>query len=154
MGNGNRNLFIGGGLIFLCLTSGVHSQTSCASDIITGSFKVLIDGAAEWVYIVDPRAGASGAVTVSGDGVSMTIQHGPRIHLGNSCEISMTNDMFWYPDFVMYDLSFTVDVSEVGCGCNAALYLVEMPAATITSCNDYYCDVSKDSNTAVSIHPS
>ena len=41
-----------------------------------------------------------------------------------------------------YGLSFYVDVSDLGCGCNGALYLVAIPAAGATLCGDYYCDAN------------
>jgi len=38
---------------------------------------------------------------------------------------------------------YTTDVSQAGCGCNAAMYLVPMQKNTqATSCSDYYCDAS------------
>ena len=39
-------------------------------------------------------------------------------------------------------LSYTVDLSKVGCACNAALYLVAMPYHDKDTCGDYYCDAS------------
>ena len=39
-------------------------------------------------------------------------------------------------------LSYTVDLSKVGCACNAALYLVAMPYHDKSACGDYYCDAS------------
>lgn len=40
-------------------------------------------------------------------------------------------------------LSFVVDLSGDGCGCNAALYLVSMPQShDASSCHDRYCDAN------------
>ena len=41
-------------------------------------------------------------------------------------------------------LSFTVDVSDVGCHCNAQAYLVQMPAGNEGPAKDYYCDASQN----------
>jgi len=46
-----------------------------------------------------------------------------------------------YEKFFLFDhaLSFTIDLSSVGCGCNAAVYLVQMTTPTTTGSN--YCDI-------------
>jgi hypothetical protein len=54
----------------------------------------------------------------------------------------MTNNLFWKPNLDKFIMSFDIDVSGIGCGCNGALYLVNMPASSQTSCGDYYCDAN------------
>ena len=46
-------------------------------------------------------------------------------------------------------LSFVVDVSKAGCGCNAALYLVAMSQPTPTSSN--YCDIQQGQSACLEI---
>lgn len=49
--------------------------------------------------------------------------------------------------------SYTVDLSNVGCGCNAGAYVVQMPSRNalgvyaIGTDNDYYCDANKGGGT-------
>jgi len=95
------------------------------------------------VYVVNAQ---KGGVTVSGS--SLTLNHGPRVYLGKSCDQSMNGDMFWNPNLMGRNVSYDVDLGAVGCACNAALYLVSMPArdnsgnAIPTKCGDYYCDAN------------
>mmetsp|Transcript_29161 Transcript_29161/g.59676 ORF Transcript_29161/g.59676 Transcript_29161/m.59676 type:complete len:424 (-) Transcript_29161:204-1475(-) len=121
-----------------CIFSVAYAETSCSSPVIAGTLQVLVDGLPKSVYVVD--SSESGTISVKGNAI--TLPHGPRVYLAETCAPAMSSDMFWFPDFTKYSLSFTVDVSAVGCGCNGAVYLVNMPSATITSCGDYYCDAN------------
>jgi len=85
-------------------------------------------------------------VKVSGSTLNMT--HGPRVYIADNCVDSFQPTMFKQFLFLGKTLSYTVDLSQVGCACNAALYLVAMPAydssnnPTATKCGDYYCDAN------------
>lgn len=91
--------------------------------------------------------GRSGWLHVQGD--SLQMPYGPRLYLADKCQDTFSPDM--YTRFYLLDktFSYTVDLSSVGCGCNAALYMISMPAynssnrADPTKCGDYYCDANR-----------
>ncbi len=67
------------------------------------------------------------------------------------CESSTINSTFDCVDYTAgayhlagQTLSFELDLSEAGCGCNAAVYLVAMPRMGLnpTTCGDHYCDAN------------
>lgn len=101
-------------------------------------------GNTTYKYVVNK--GGSG-IDVSSDG-KITIQHGPRVYLGKSCDQSMNGDMFWSINLLGKNLSYDVNLGAAGCGCNIAFYLTNMPArrgdgsADPTKCGDYYCDAN------------
>jgi len=67
---------------------------------------------------------------------------GGRVYLANSCSDGPYNNKE-YASINMLGkvMSWTVDVSGTGCGCNTAVYLVSMPQNNNRSkCDDYYCD--------------
>merc|ERR1712046_148292 len=64
------------------------------------------------------------------------------LYLGRKCEADISPDAFLTWNLIGKTLSYHVDLSDVGCGCNAAFYFVTMPAGTRTKCNDYYCDAN------------
>lgn len=96
-------------LVLLTL-SGVSGESSCSSSVIAGTLQVLVDGVPKSVYVVD----SSKSESVSVKGNAITLPHGPRIYIADECTSSMSSDMFWFPDFTKYSLSFTVDISDMG----------------------------------------
>eukprot|EP01047_Picozoa_sp_COSAG01_P020012 COSAG01_NODE_1130_length_11575_cov_6.349773_14_plen_312_part_00 len=80
---------------------------------------------------------------ISVSGSNLTMEHGPRAYLTSECTSSVGPSTFakmlWNASKT---LSYTVDLSKVGCGCNAALYLVAMPYHDKDACGDYYCDAN------------
>ena len=103
--------------------------------MIIGSVPLKIDGRyGRDLYVVVEEWGA-GSVSIDGDTIS--IEHGPRFYLASECKENIDSDMFWNPPLSTHILSATIDVSKLGCACNGAFYLVNMPASDATSCDDY-----------------
>jgi len=65
-----------------------------------------------------------------------------RTYFGNSCqEGDYSPESYQAMNLLGKKLSWTTDVSGTACGCNAALYLVNMPQNNVVgTCHDYYCD--------------
>ena len=111
---------------------------SCTTD---QRLAITEDGQASTVWV--KSAGKSNrGIDVSG--ANLTLEHGPRAYLISECSedvtpSTFTRRMLWN---ATRTLSYTVDLSKVGCACNAALYLVAMPYHDKSACGDYYCDAS------------
>lgn len=77
------------------------------------------------------------------DGVVMPEMWG-RAYLADQCTDG-TYDHNQYVGIPLLGKKFiyTTDVSQAGCGCNAALYLVSMKQnSEVSGCEDYYCDAN------------
>jgi len=67
-----------------------------------------------------------------------------RAYLADQC----VNGTYSNTDYSAFPLLgkrfvYTTDVSQAGCGCNAALYLVSMTQnSEVSGCEDYYCDAN------------
>ena len=60
------------------------------------------------------------------EGEKIKIEHGGRSYLANSDALGPDN--FYMPNFRGGSIEYEVDLSASNCGCNAALYLIRMPA--------------------------
>lgn len=104
----------------------------------------IMEGGANSTLYVIPAGKTAAHISVKG-GV-LVMDNGPRAYLGSSC--SGTDANVSSGDFRLFNFSqprtitYTVDLSAVGCGCNAALYLVAMPYHDRSTCGDYYCDAN------------
>ena len=89
--------------------------------------------------------------TISGSGTSLTVQGNVRTYW-----VKDVNQHSWSSidyntlNLAGKSLSFTADYSRVGCGCNAALYLVAMPSKGHGN-NSGYCDIQAGSNACLEI---
>eukprot|EP01062_Namystynia_karyoxenos_P083563 TRINITY_DN962_c4_g1_i1.p1 TRINITY_DN962_c4_g1~~TRINITY_DN962_c4_g1_i1.p1 ORF type:complete len:390 (+),score=99.83 TRINITY_DN962_c4_g1_i1:81-1172(+) len=121
-------------------------EPGCKTDAVAGVLSVQDGGKQRDVYIITQKAPTSG-VKVSG--ASVTCPHGARLYFGSRCVSAIEPDGFWQMPMLGRTLSYTVDLSQVGCASNSALYTVSMPAVDSsgrpakTKCNDYYCDANQ-----------
>eukprot|EP00727_Mastigamoeba_balamuthi_P012707 m51a1_g8059 putative hydrolase and peroxidase (564) ;mRNA; f:133040-135191 len=129
----------------LLLSLGLLSH-ACSNGIVPGSLRVSVDGQGQDMAVAQ-LGGNSGRLQVSG--ASMTGQHGIRAYLANGCPAGWSPDMYHSFPLLGSRLSFTVDLSSVHCGCNAAFYLISMPGYDYngnparSQDGDYYCDANK-----------
>jgi len=88
----------------------------------------------------------SGMVSVSGN--SLTLNGGGRIYFAKDATDGFNPDMYWQTPLLGKHFSFDVDLSRVGCHCNAAAYFIQMPGYNSGqspdpgSGGDYYCDAN------------
>jgi len=65
-------------------------------------------------------------VSAAADGFALP--HSGRTYLGTkNGNGSFTPDMFYSPNLLGGSIEWDMDLSQAGCGCNAALYLISMP---------------------------
>ena len=114
-----------------------------------GAFQIDVDGRAQEYYVQclqdDKHCGPSCLSTTS-TSVSMHSGH-PKAYLAANTSLSVES----YAQFKLLGkrLSYDVDLSAVGCSCNAALYFVSMPGVAADGSlapgdsNDYYCDANE-----------
>eukprot|EP01120_Amphizonella_sp_Union-15-10_P013622 TRINITY_DN635_c0_g1_i1.p1 TRINITY_DN635_c0_g1~~TRINITY_DN635_c0_g1_i1.p1 ORF type:complete len:315 (-),score=61.11 TRINITY_DN635_c0_g1_i1:34-978(-) len=132
--------------IFLFFGLLISVSYACNNGIVAGTVN-FYNGSNAVSDIIQSGGTRYGGISVSGN--TITIKHNTRSYFGvSSCPGSF--DPSVYLPFYLLDktLSFDVDLSQASCGCNAALYLVSMPAygsnqrPDATTCGDYYCDAN------------
>eukprot|EP00055_Hartaetosiga_balthica_P009432 m.37559 g.37559 ORF g.37559 m.37559 type:complete len:526 (-) comp6744_c0_seq1:255-1832(-) len=117
--------------------------SSLPNGVIAGSLQLAINGVDETYYVLQSN-GVNGGVTTTSNSISMT--HGNRAYLTPVCKDSFVPEVFQGVNLLGGTLAFTIDISKIGCGCNAAFYGVEMPGRNkagepvLGTCSDYYCD--------------
>lgn len=129
--------------IFLLCTV-PYTLSQCNRKDIVGSVQVIDDGEPITLYVAQ-TAGANGRVSLSGD--TLRLKHNSRVFLTDSCANFNPYNFHIFP-LTDNTISFDVDVSTISCGCNAAFYMISMPAVDDfgeydpTFCGDYYCDAN------------
>ena len=82
-------------------------------------------------------------VTLSDSGSQLALTGGGRLYLAEDGSAGAGEpDGYYQMQLLGKALSYTVDLSEVGCSCNAALYLVSMPGQNTTSVDPRGCVTS------------
>ena len=116
---------------------------SIESNITVGPLK--INSGKDTVYVAE-NGGASGRIRVEVD--KLTLKHNSGGQLIINYQESYGPEIFYKLNLLDKSISFTVELSQAGCGCNAALYLTPMPAYNSaqqpdpTKCGNYYCDAN------------
>jgi len=131
-------------LLFLLALVTLVSSQNCNTATIVGPISVNAGGGE--TYIAQSGGTIVGGIHINGN--ALTVEHNRRVYLASTCANDFGPNIF--KNFMLLDktLSFNADLSQVGCGCNAALYLVSMPAYNRnnqpdpTKCDDYYCDAN------------
>lgn len=121
--------------------------SACVSPIVAGQVNIVVDGEVQtWSVISKDLAG----VPVSSNNNNITVKHNTRAYIVPGCPLAFKPDTFATRlPLLGRVLNYTVDLSTVGCACNAAFYSVFMPAydsnnqPDATNCGDYYCDANK-----------
>merc|ERR1712071_149524 len=63
----------------------------------------------------------------------------------NRADDGWNPDMYWQTNLMDKHFAYTLDMSNVGCHCNAAAYFINMPGNNAGD-GDYYCDANRGNN--------
>jgi len=138
-------LFIG---LFLTIAL-ADTEASCSTAVSPGALSYTVGSTAITGYLIQ-AGGANSWGPVTASGSQITIGKGPRFYLANKCASAFDPTVFSAAKLLGGCITFTVDVSKLGCGLNAAFYLLSMPTASAGSNGDYYCDANAVGGSACS----
>lgn len=132
-------------ILSILFTVAVHAD--CVNKISVGNLNVVVDGKTQQLPVVQSGGTTGPRVTV--DGNNTELSHDARVYIGSECDGQFKPTSFYLFKLMDKTITYTADLSQVGCGCNAALYLISMPAYNSsqspdpTRCGDYYCDANQ-----------
>ena len=127
-------------LLLATLTVGYTSAANC------GSVTIKVNGQSQTKYVLSADRD-KGYAHVNGS--SITLIGGGRVYLGDSSSGTISPNSFYEMPLLGKRLTFDVDMNDVGCNCNGALYFVTMPAYNSGqqpqpgTDDAYYCDANK-----------
>lgn len=135
-------------MIFLVVLVAISfSADQCINDVSAGTVDIMVDGKTLELPVMESGGTKGPKVSVSKNTISLA--HNARTYIAAQCDTEFKPSSFYIFKLMDKTISYTVDLSEVGCACNAALYLTSMPAYNSsqspdpTRCEDYYCDANK-----------
>ena len=109
-----------------------------------GSIKVMIDGEGKDISVI---GGDWSGEFVTVRNSSITLKGGGRVYLGAKDDLGP--DSFYQVPLLGRRIKYDVDLSQVGCNCNGALYAISMPAYNSAQQlvpgknGEYYCDANQ-----------
>jgi len=119
------------------------TESTCANSVMVGPLSYTGGSSGYIIQAGGTGSGKWGTITTSSSTVTLGL--GPRAYLADTCATAFSSSVFQKFNPLGSTISFTVDLNNVGCGTDAAFYLVNMPAAGAGGTGDYYCD-SNDGN--------
>jgi hypothetical protein len=123
-------------------TAGIVARPPVGSPCIGTISMVGEDGSDTAVHVM--QSGGSSGTARLGER-SITLRHGGfRVYLTRTCADTFAPASFERFSLLGKSLSFSVDLRNVSCGCNAAMYLTPMgiPGQRATVRKDYSCDAN------------
>merc|ERR1711992_219859 len=100
---------------------------------------IQVDGYGE-VWVISPDWAN---VQVQGNG--FTLYGNSRMYFASRPTDGFDADAYWQIPLMNKEFSYDVDVSNVGCHCNAAAYFIDMPGNN-PGAGDWYCDANFGNN--------
>jgi hypothetical protein len=111
-----------------------------------GPISIIVNGQPQTKYVIS-TATSRNNTRVAGN--SITLSGGGRVYIGDSSSGSLNINSFYMMPLLGKRFTFDVDLSDVGCNCNGALYVVSMPAYNSAQQpqpgkdGSYYCDANQ-----------
>ena len=110
-----------------------------------GAVTITVDGQQQSKYVLSGNW-TRPFVSVSGD--SVILKGGGRVYLGDTNSDKISPDSFYQMPLLGKRFKVDVNLNEVGCSCNGALYFITMPGYNsaqqpVPGINgEYYCDAN------------
>lgn len=129
-------------LTFLFVVSFAVTSAFAANN---GGITIIVNGAPQTKYVLSTDFNKR---YVQVNGSSITLRGGGRVYLGDSPSSTLSPNGYYNMPLLGKRLTFDVNMNQVGCSCNGALYFVTMPGYNSAQQpapgqdKDYYCDAN------------
>ena len=144
--SGDVEYTTGSGDVEYTTGSGVMTMSSeCSGDPSNGAISFYLNEEKITKYVLSAQWARQ---FIHVNTTSITLQGGGRVYIGDVPSDIITPESFYQINLLGKTLVFDVDLSNVGCSCNGALYLVNMPAygpkqqPAPGANGDFYCDAN------------
>merc|ERR1719186_2175658 len=118
----------------LCLLAARSASATCLGSINVKDYGEVFIIAPDW---------ADGAISIQNN--RFTMRGNSRLYFASRCENGWVGDMYAQLPLNNKHFAYQLDLSNVGCHCNAAAYFIKMPGNNAGD-GDYYCDANLGNN--------
>jgi hypothetical protein len=114
------------------------------ASVTKGDIEITVDGEKKTVYIVAQEESMNPTV----ENNAVTLNHNDRLFFAERSSEVHDPEMYYKVDLLNKKISYTADISQSTCSCNAAVYTVQMPGKFANGTynpghyGDYYCDAN------------